>query len=186
MQPILTQEPSLGTRMRTFGSQFGVVAIIASLAAPSVVTGQRAEDYSLAVVSALLPSPKAGETSDVVTLVIENRGTASAPASLVSVAPRNHLSLARTSTIPQLVPGQRATVQLPVEIGPDGTPCISITITAIPSVDPAIARFLAAVIPDPQIGTPAWVDLASIDSRPGFTPFGGISRSQDLAGLSDW
>ncbi len=186
MQPILNQEPFFGTSMRTFGSQLGIVAVVASLAAPSVVAGQRADDYSLAVVSALLPAPTAGETSDVVTLVIENRGTAPAPASVVSVAPRNHLSLARRSTIPLLVPGQRTTVQLPVEIGPDGTPCISITITAIPTVDPAIARFLAAVIPDPQIGTSSWGDVASIDSWAGFSPLGDINRSEYFGGLSDW
>lgn len=100
-----------------------------------------------------MPSEVAHASSDVVTLVIENRGSIDAPISLVSVAPRNHLTLARQTAIPALAPGQRTTVRLPVAIASDGTQCVSITIGPAPVADPATARFLAAAIPDPGIQT---------------------------------
>jgi hypothetical protein len=121
-------------------------------------------DYSLAIVSAVMPSETAhtaSAASDVVTLVIENRGTIDAPVSMVSVAPRNHLSLARQTAIPALAPGQRTTIQLPVATADDGTQCVSITITPSPVADPATARFLAAAIPDPDIRLGSFGDLAS-------------------------
>lgn len=118
-------------------------------------------DYSLAIVSAVMPSESAGATSDVVTLVIENRGTIAAPVSMVSVSPQNHLSLARQSAIPALAPGQRTTIRLPVATAPDGTQCVSITISPAPVADPATARFLAAAIPDPHVDTGRLGDLAS-------------------------
>lgn len=108
-------------------------------------------DYSLAIVSAVMPSEAAHAASDVVTLVIENRGTIEAPVSMVSVAPRDHLSLARQATIPALAPGERTTIRLPVVTAADGTQCVSITISPAPVVDPATAQFLAAAIPDPFI-----------------------------------
>ena len=120
------------------------------VAAPrhSRACGDDCGGYTLAVVSAVLPSETAGVTSDVVTLVIENQGTSSAPASVITVAPKDRLTLARWSTIPALAPGQRATVQLPVEIGPDGTPCISITIATAPPVAAPATTFLASAVPD--------------------------------------
>ncbi|MEO6779165.1 MAG: hypothetical protein ABI194_06870, partial [Gemmatimonadaceae bacterium] len=89
-------------------------------------------EYSLAIVSAVLPALTLDVTSDTATLVIENRGTVTSPASLVSVAPRDHMSLARQSSIAPLAPGQRATIRVPVRIGQDGTECVSITITDAP------------------------------------------------------
>jgi hypothetical protein len=118
-------------------------------------------DYSLAIISAVMPSETAHAASDVVTLVIENRGTIEAPVSMVSVAPRNHLSLARQTAIPALAPGQRTTIQLPVVTAADGTECVSITISPAPVADPATARFLAAAIPDPDIRLGSFGDLAS-------------------------
>jgi hypothetical protein len=122
-------------------------------------------DYSLAIVSAVMPSQTANAAangaSDVVTLVIENRGTIEAPVSMVSVAPRDHLSLARQTAIPALAPGQRTTVQLPVTTAPDGTQCVSITISPAPIADPATARFLAAAIPDPTTRAASLGELAS-------------------------
>jgi len=177
MRPTLTGEELIFRyRMRTLGLSLGATALAASLsvslAVPSLANAQRnghrslrrsavpsaassathpcssdCGSYSLAVVSALLPVETPGSTSDVATLVIENRGTASAPASLISVAPQNHLAAARRSTIPALAPGERATVRLPVETGPDGTRCISITISPAPANDPATAQFLASAIP---------------------------------------
>ncbi|HSU96353.1 MAG TPA: hypothetical protein VLI40_03940 [Gemmatimonadaceae bacterium] len=108
-----------------------------------------------------MPSETAHAASDVVTLVIENRGTIEAPVSMVSVAPRNHLSLARQTAIPALAPGQRTTIQLPVVTAADGTECVSITISPAPVADPATARFLAAAIPDPDIRLGSFGDLAS-------------------------
>ncbi len=92
-----------------------------------------------------------------VTLVIENQGTAPAPVSFISVAPRNHLAAARHSTIPALAPGERATVQLPVVSGPDGTQCVSITISPAPARDPATAQVLASATRD----QPATTGLAT-------------------------
>ena len=117
-------------------------------------------DYSLAIVSAVMPSEAAHAASDVVTLVIENRGTIAAPVSMVSVAPRDHLSLARQATIPALAPGERTTIRLPVVTAADGTQCVSITISPAPVADPATAQFLAAAIPDPFIPVRSFGELA--------------------------
>lgn len=182
--------------MRTFGLSVGAVALAASLAAPSLANAQRnghrslrraavpsaarstaarcssdCGSYSLAVVSALLQVETPGSTSDMVTLVIENRGTTPAPVSLVSVAPQNHLAAARRSTIPALAPGERATVQLPVETGPDGTQCISITMAPAPAANPGTARFLASAIPElgsvpGATGLPLWSALPDLPYWP--------------------
>lgn len=163
--------------MRTFGYSLGALALAISLGAPSPAAAQRngrrslhrssapppaastvsstvqpcstdCGDYSLAVVSALLPVENPGSaSSDVVTLVIENKGTAAAPVSFISVAPKNRLVAARRSIVPALAPGERTTIRLPVESGPDGTKCISITISPAPPQDPATAQFLASAIP---------------------------------------
>ena len=102
------------------------------------------DDWSLAVVSAVLPGEPVRGDADYVTVVIENRGSVASPASVVMVAPRNHLSLVRRSSIRPLAPGERTTVQLPVTIGPDGVPCVSITITSAPIPPAPAAQFLAA------------------------------------------
>jgi hypothetical protein len=154
--------------MRTFHSTLATAVLAVAIGTPSLARAQQSApaDYALQVVSAVLPAATAGATSDVVTLVIENRGSIDAPLSLISVAPRDHLSLARQSSIPALRPGQRTTVQLPVQIAADGTPCISITITTAPIPDPAVSRFLAAEIPDPMIDVPA-------TRNRGYSPFFG-------------
>ena len=151
--------------MRSFQPSLRVLALCAAVTVPLPAGAQRhvrapartiaadykaasAGDYSLAIVSAVLPALTPDVTSDMATLVIENRGTVTSPASLVSVAPRDHLSLARQSSIAPLAPGQRATIRVPVRIGQDGTECISITITDAPvpvqPTYPASTRFLAA------------------------------------------
>jgi hypothetical protein len=149
--------------------------------------GAECGDYSLKVVSALLPYEPAASAT--VTLVIENRGSASAPASVISVAPRNHLTLARHSTIQSLAPGQRTTIQLPVEAGPDGAECISITITPAPAADPIAPRFLAdATLPDPQIGLGGWgeADWPGFANWGDFSPFGDFGRTGYFGGLGEW
>ena len=102
------------------------------------------DDFSLSVVSAVLPAEASGSGPEYVTLVIENRGTVVSPASVVMVAPKDHLTLARQSGIGSLAPGERVTVRLPVEIGPDGTPCVAITIRSAPIPAVLSPRFLAA------------------------------------------
>lgn len=105
------------------------------------------DDFSLSVVSAVLPSEAPGSGQEYVTVVIENRGSVASPASVVMIAPKNHLSLARQSAVRSLAPGERATVQLPVELGPDGTPCVAITIRSAPIAPAANPAFLAAAPP---------------------------------------
>ena len=183
--------------MRTLSLSFGIAAAIVSLAALTPVAAQRTPrhsahrasegslvtpavqpcradcgDYSLAVVSALLPIQTADSAANVVTLVVENRGTVSAPASVVSVAPRDHLILARRSSIPSLAPGQRTTIRLPVQIGPFGAQCISITISPAPVPDPGVARFLAAAIADPNVEAGSDAEWAAVKSWDGFSLFG--------------
>ena len=129
-------------------------------ASARAVTAARSEcstdcdDYSLSVVSAVLPSEAAGTEAESITLVIENRGRSASPASVVLVAPKNHLSLVRQSGIRSLAPGERATVELPVEFGPDGTPCVSITIRSAPVAPAPNPRFLAAGAPSPPVPSP--------------------------------
>lgn len=167
--------------MRTFVSSFGIAALAASIVVPSSLSAQRnvrrasaraatsgdaapvapaasrcsanCGNYALTVVSAVLPSETAGTSSDVVTMVIENRGAVVAPVATIAVAPRNHLTLASRTTIPSLAPGERTTVELPVSMGPDGTECISITITPSPVAPASAARFLASAAPDPSMQT---------------------------------
>ncbi|HEY8310162.1 MAG TPA: hypothetical protein VIG47_06375 [Gemmatimonadaceae bacterium] len=167
--------------MRTFSSTLAGAFLAAAIAAPSLALAQQgaASDYSLQVVSAVLPAETAGASTDLVTLVVENRGSVDAPLSLISVAPRDHLSLARQSAIPALHPGQRTTIQLPVQIAATGTSCISITITAVPIPDPAIARFLAAAIPEPMIEGPA----LSASGYP--SPFHDVAVYGELAAFGD-
>lgn len=143
-------------------------------------------DYSLAIVSAVMPSETSAPASNVVTLVIENRGTVAAPISMVSVAPRNHLSLARQSAIPALAPGQRTTIELPVANAPDGNECVSITISPAPVADPATARFLAAVIPDPQVGSGIFGELASIGAPVRVAYAENASPFENLRMLRSW
>lgn len=170
--------------MRTFGpsagSSLAAIALGVALVSPSVLSAQRnsrrsargiaapraasapanrcsedCDDYSLAIVSALLPiEPSGSAGTEVVTVVIENRGAAPAPVSFISVAPRTHLAAARHTIIPALAPGERATVQLPVATGPDGTQCISITISPAPARDPVAAQALASVAPDRRRAAP--------------------------------
>lgn len=202
-------------RMRTLGLSLGAVALATSLAVPSLAHAQRnghrslrrsaipgaarsathpcsadCGAYSLAVVSALLPVETPGSTSDVATLVIENRGTAPAPVSLISVAPQNHLAAARRSTIPALAPGERATVQLPVETGPNGTRCISITISPAPANDPATAQFLASAIPGLSNGLgappPALSALPEIPYWPDLPDVAILSDDRIFADLGEF
>lgn len=132
-------------------------------------------DYSLTIVSAVLPALTPDATSDMATLVIENRGTMTSPASLVSVAPRDHLGLARQSSIAPLAPGQRATIRVPVRIGQDGTECISITITDAPvpiqPAEPAAARFLATATPAPFLVPESMLAMAGLADADWFGSF---------------
>jgi hypothetical protein len=89
-----------------------------------------AEDYSLKVVSVLFPYNDGQVTGpSVVTLVLENSGAAVSPASVIAIAPRAQLSLVNRMTVPVLEPGERTVIQVPVEIAPDGSSCIAVTIS---------------------------------------------------------
>ena len=153
------------------------------------------DDYSLSIISAVLPADAPSSGPEYVTVVIENQGKVASPASMVMVAPKNHLSLVRQSGIRSLAPGERATVQLPVEIGPDGTPCVSITIRSAPIAPPAHAAFLAAAqsVPQPSV-TPrvpasltSGIQWAGVEDRgfvPTFDPFpASIATPYDVSDL---
>jgi hypothetical protein len=86
------------------------------------------------------------------TVVIENRGSVEAPVSIISVAPRNHLSLARRSSIPALAPGERTTIELPVQFAADGSECVSITITASSIPAPSAVHTLASAASPSDFG----------------------------------
>lgn len=94
------------------------------------------EDFDLAVVAALFPFDD-GLTHGpaVLTLVIENRGTTAAPLATLNVAPLLRNVAAHRSAIAALQPGERAVVEVPIEMGPDGAPCIAVTVA--PSLVPA-------------------------------------------------
>ncbi len=178
-------------------SRFAAAIVAVTLLSPSVASAQRharhqsftrpardqspavarctedCDDYSLTVVSAVLPTAATDGSWGYVTVVIQNRGMATAPVSVISVAPQNHLSLARHSSLGALAPGERATVQLPVEIGPDGTPCISINITTAPVPAAPEARFLAAGPAAPSTDVPAGIQWAGADELGFGTPFRG-------------
>ncbi|MDQ2889090.1 MAG: hypothetical protein M3R65_00870 [Gemmatimonadota bacterium] len=142
-------------------------------------------EYSLAVVSAVLPTDATGD-ADYVTVVIENRGTAVAPASVVSVAPKNRLSLARHSAIRSLAPGERTTVQLPVVIGDDGTPCISITINTAPVPAAPDGRFLAVAPASAGTDLPTAIQWAGVDDWAFMAPTSepGAATDRGVAVLS--
>lgn len=90
----------------------------------------QSEDYSVNVVNALFPYNDGVTVGPpLVTLVVQNSGSARSPGSIIAVAPRNHLSMVSRLTIPSLAPGEKAVVQVPVEMGSDGAPCIAITIS---------------------------------------------------------
>lgn len=118
-----------------------------------IVPDEIEPDYRLGVVNALFPYND-GTTAGppLLTLVIENSGTARSPGSIVAVAPRNHLSLVSRLMIPSLAPGERSVVQLPLEIGPDGAPCIAITIS--PNLTPTLSETLRYASAASTIGAP--------------------------------
>lgn len=94
------------------------------------VQPDQSDDYTLSVVSALFPYND-GRTMGppLLTLVVQNSGSVRSPGSTIAVSPRNHLSLVSRLTIPPLAPGEKSVVQIPLEMGPDGAPCIAITIS---------------------------------------------------------
>lgn len=122
----------------------------------------RIEDCSsqadVRVVSALFPYDD-GRTvgPQLLTLVLENSGTARSAGSVVVVAPRQHLSLVSQQIVPSLAPGERTVVQIPLQVGPDGAPCIAITINQgiSPTLDQSIRYASAASAngaPRPAVG----------------------------------
>lgn len=199
--------------MSTFVSSLGSLALAASIVAAPTLAAQRharrspvqslanngaseatatphcganCNSYALAVVSAVLPSDTQSAASDVVTLVIQNRGGISAPPSLISVAPRNHLSLAHATVVPALAPGERTTIELPVSMSPDGTQCISITITPSPAPPPVAARFLASAIPNQPMQTSGYVGTRAESGFGEFTDFTDFVEYGRFGDGADW
>lgn len=99
------------------------------------------EDYELAVVATLFPFDD-GLTHGpaVLTLVIENRGTTAAPLAMLNVAPLMRNVAAHHTAVAALEPGERTVVEVPIEMGPDGMPCIAITVA--PSLTPTPTQSL--------------------------------------------
>lgn len=114
------------------------------------------DDYTLSVVTALFPYDGATTGTQFMTLVIENRGTARAPSSVVAVAPRNHATLAKRVSFASLAPGARTTIQVPVEMGPDGVPCVTISI--IPGVAPSVDQATRYALADEELAQSEWGD----------------------------
>ncbi len=115
------------------------------------------EDFNVSVVSALFPYDD-GRTvgPPLLTLVLQNKGTTRSPGSVVAVAPRNHLSLVSRLTVPPLEPGEKSVVQIPLQMGPDGAPCIAITINPsnVPTAEESIRFASAAPLINGGIGAP--------------------------------
>lgn len=113
----------------------------------------QSDDYTLSVVSALFPYDD-GRTigPPLLTLVVQNSGSVRSPGSTIAVSPRNHLSLVSRLAIPSLAPGEKSVVQIPLEMGPDGAPCIAITIS--PGMTPSLGESLRYASAATTIGAP--------------------------------
>lgn len=100
-------------------------------------------DVDLAIVAALFPYNDGRIVGPgVITLVVENRGTTRAPLAVVDVTPLTRFASARHTSVGALGPGERTVIEIPVEMGPHGAPCVSISVT--PVVPPAVAPVVFA------------------------------------------
>jgi hypothetical protein len=115
--------------------------------ASSVANRASSSDYSLAIVAALFPYDDGViRTEDpVLTLVVENRGSAPAPAFSVDVTQRTRLASFSRSPVAMLAPGERAVVQIPLEMTANGAPCVAVTLDVTRQGPPA--QFYAAATP---------------------------------------
>lgn len=108
-------------------------------------------DYQLAIVAALYPYDDGTiRGPGVLTLVIENRGSAAAPLTTLEAAPVARLanaafSVARRAPVAALLPGERTVVEIPLTVGADGAvPCLSISVSPNIVPTPAQTQFYAA------------------------------------------
>lgn len=149
--------------MRTFGPQHFSIAVIAAALAAAPLAAQRSAraddltprariiparcsdagcgaDYQLAIVAALYPYDDGSiRGPSVLTLVIENRGSAPAPLATLDVAPLARFAVARRAPVAALMPGERTVVEIPLTLDANGgAPCLSITVS--PSVMPTAAQ----------------------------------------------
>lgn len=149
--------------MRTFGPQhFSIALLAAALAAAPLAAQQSARvdnvtptariiparcsdaacggDFQLAIVAALYPYDDGSiRGPSVLTLVIENRGSAPAPLATLDVAPLARFAVARRAPVAALMPGERTVVEIPLTLDPNGgAPCLSITVS--PSIVPTAAQ----------------------------------------------
>ncbi|HEV2644225.1 MAG TPA: hypothetical protein VGT98_16045 [Candidatus Elarobacter sp.] len=110
-----------------------------------------ASDYSLEIVAALFPYDDGVTRGEpVLTLVVENRGTAPAPVFSVDVTQRTRFASFSRSPMSALAPGERAVVQIPLEMTPFGAPCVAVTLDTWSRQGPPSQVYAAA----PQASAP--------------------------------
>jgi len=179
--------------MRTFGRQHFSIALAfaGTLAAPVAATPLAAQqsadpvpapsalliparctdsacggDFQLAIVAALYPYDDGTVRGPgVLTLVIENRGRAPAPLSMLEVAPVTRFAsfgAARRAPVDALMPGERTVVEIPLQLDANGAaPCISISVS--PSIVPTpleAQRYASATsIDEPSFASPPFVSF---------------------------
>lgn len=116
-------------------------------------------DFHLAIVAALYPyDDGVVRGPSVLTLVIENRGTAPAPIATLAVTPVAHFANAsfavpRNAQVDALQPGERAVVQIPLVLDANGgAPCLAFTVS--PSIVPTTQRQVYAAAGAPAVEPP--------------------------------
>lgn len=114
-------------------------------------------NYQLAIVAALYPYDDGSiRGPSVLTLVIENRGSAPAPLAALEVAPVAHFAnaafiSARRAPVAALLPGERTVVEIPLTLDANGgAPCLAISVSPSIVPTPAQAQFYAAAPAAPE------------------------------------
>lgn len=118
-------------------------------------------NYQLAIVAALYPYDDGSiRGPSVLTLVIENRGSAPAPLAALEVAPVAHFAnaafiTARRAPVAALLPGERTVVEIPLTLDANGgAPCLSISVSPSIVPTPAQTQFYAAAPVMTPVTTP--------------------------------
>lgn len=114
-------------------------------------------DYQLAIVAALYPYDDGSiRGPSVLTLVIENRGSAPAPLAALEVKPVAHFAnaafiTARRAPVASLLPGERTVVEIPLTLDANGgAPCLAISVAPSIVPTPAQTQLYAAAPPAPE------------------------------------
>lgn len=168
--------------MRTFGLQHCTTAFFAATLIAAPLAAQRSAapvepapsahliparcsdaacggDFQLAIVAALYPYDDGlVRGPSVLTLVIENRGSAPAPIATLAVTPVAHFSNAsyaveRHAQMDALLPGERTVVQIPLTLDANGgAPCLAFTVS--PSINPTLAQKAVYAVSTPTVEPP--------------------------------